>query len=346
MTPRARNVLIVILISSAIIGLGLAGNKAPSYTIVAPRIDALPQIDGVRDGAWDAAEPMRVPLRGSISRVPYVEISALHDGEEICLLAQWPDATESLDRTPWEFDGASWRKLPAADHYEDKVGFYWSITECARFDAIGCSAVCHSGGGQSGRLHETTGWPGALNVGSHYAPLEGELLDEWHWKASRTNPFGQVDDGNLTAYRPTEEHEKGGRFGDEPKETAGGYKDNVTEDKSRPSRDFADPAKRGTMLQASEAAPIEDYSKYAAGDRVSALLLAPLEGKRADIAGKGRWVDGRWTLEIRRKLNTGDLNDVNFASGLKRYSFGVAIFNAQQFEHSYSVCVQWLELQE
>ena len=29
----------------------------------------------------------------------------------------------------------------------------------------------------------------------------------------------------------------------------------------------------------------------------------------------------------------------------KRYPFGVAIFNAQQFEHSYSVCVQWLELE-
>jgi len=337
-------VLIAAVVSAVVVGLGLAWNDADDYEIRAPRVDTLPEVDGTRDAAWDAAEETRIPLRGSISRVPHVDISALHDGNEICLLLRWPDNTESLDRTPWEFDGAAWQKLPARDYYEDKAALYWPITECVEFNAVGCSALCHSGGGQSGGLHEKTGRPGVLNVGSHHALLEGELLDEWHWKASRTDPFGQVDDGNLTGDRPTQEHEKGGRFGDETKELGGGYEDNATEDNSKPSHDFADADRAGLILKATDAAPIGDYGKYSPGDRVPALLMAPLEGKRADISGKGAWADGEWTLEIRRKLSTGDSNDVGFAGGDRRHPFGVAIFEGQQFDHSYSVCVQWLEL--
>ena len=346
MENHRRQVLAAVVVSALCVGVGLAVARPTSYTLRAARVGRLPRLDGLRDNDWRTVEPIRVPLRGSVSRVPWVDMRALHDGEDICVLLEWPDPDESMDRTPWEFDGSEWRQLPAAEFYEDKAAFYWPITEVTEFRAVGCSATCHFGGGKSGRLHKETGWPGGLNVGAHYAIGEGQRLDEWHWKAARTNPYGQADDAYVNGDRPTPEHETGGRQADEPKETAGGYRDNVTEDGSRPLFEHGSEAGQDRrVLKAIQAFPIDDYGKYKPGDRLPGLMLAPLLGNRADIGAAGQWSDGMWTLEVRRRLSTGDPNDVDFSDTSQRYPFGVAIFNAQQFEHSYSVCVQWLELE-
>ena len=39
------------------------------------------------------------------------------------------------------------------------------------------------------------------------------------------------------------------------------------------------------------------------------------QGSRADVAAFGDWRDGKWTLELARKLDTGDADDVRFEPG-------------------------------
>ncbi|MFQ5810978.1 MAG: ethylbenzene dehydrogenase-related protein, partial [Armatimonadota bacterium] len=184
---------------------------------------------------------------------------------------------------------------------------------------------------------------GLLSVGAHHMERQGELADEWHWKAARTDPFAQMDDGYLNADRPSAEHEKGGRFSDEPEETGGGYRDNVVDDGGAPAFDFPpDWGGQRLLLRKSEAVPIAEEHQYETGDRVPGLVLAPLEWKRADLVAKGVWSDGKWTLEIARDRSTDDPHDVDFSDASRVYPFAVAVFNNRQFEHSYNLGVYWL----
>jgi hypothetical protein len=60
---------------------------------------------------------------------------------------------------------------------------------------------------------------------------------------------------------------------------------------------------------------------------------------RGDIDAKGLWNSGAWVLEIRRKLLTTDLTDVQFDDLNRKYAFGVAVFDNAQIEHRYSSLV-------
>lgn len=54
-------------------------------------------------------------------------------------------------------------------------------------------------------------------------------------------------------------------------------------------------------------------------------------GSAADVQARGVWADGKWTVEFKRKLNTGHPDDAVFSVG-KAIEFAVAIFD--ETEHS------------
>jgi hypothetical protein len=71
------------------------------------------------------------------------------------------------------------------------------------------------------------------------------------------------------------------------------------------------------------------------GDRVPGWILTYPNGSRADVHGKAQYAEGVWTLEIGRRLDTGDpLHDVIFqpASG-RKYVFTLAVMDNSQAEH-------------
>ena len=340
---RARQIAVALLAPTAVLCIGVALTGAGERVLVAESVQSIPAIDGRRDAVWDSPTPVTIPLRGGTSNVPWVRISAVYDADRVSFLLEWPDADETRERSPWEFDGARWVRIPPEVMYEDKAAMYWPINDSPSFDARGCTAVCHYGGGQSGAYREKGGQVGLLSVGAHRMERQGELADEWHWKAARTDIFAQMDDGYLNSDRPSPEHEKGGRFCDEPAATAGGYRDNVTDDGLGPAFDFPpDWTGQRLLLTKADAVPIADQSAYAAGDRAPGLVLAPLAGKRADIEAKGVWQAGTWTVEIARDLSTGDPHDVDFSDTDRSYPFGVVVFNNRQFEHSHNLGVYWL----
>jgi hypothetical protein len=65
------------------------------------------------------------------------------------------------------------------------------------------------------------------------------------------------------------------------------------------------------------------------GDLVSGWYLTYPSGSRADVHGTALWENGIWTLEIGRRLNTGDaIHDVRFApSSGGSYAFTLAIMD-------------------
>ncbi|MEE8107132.1 MAG: ethylbenzene dehydrogenase-related protein, partial [Planctomycetota bacterium] len=122
-----------------------------------------PTIDGQVDSVWQSAEPLTVVIRealgGGAPRT--VVLRALHDGDSVYVLAQWPDATRSDMRDPYVWDPVK-NVYARPSKPDDQFALEFPLTGDFRINMM------------------TT---------------ESEFTaDVWHWKAGRGNPVGWVDD--------------------------------------------------------------------------------------------------------------------------------------------------------
>nr|MBF0222969.1 hypothetical protein [Desulfobulbaceae bacterium] len=116
--------------------------------------------------------------------------------------------------------------------------------------------------------------------------------DMWHWKAARSNPIGLAQD-KLTI---------------------------ITTEPSKKA--YTTKAKNGQkiyILRPSDAGdPLYKTARYATKeqDRMPKYILnTDVKGSVADVKAKGVWENGQWTLELKRKLNTGNPDDRVFKKG-------------------------------
>ena len=205
------------------------------------------------------------------------------------------------------------------------------------FETKGCATACHSGDG--------TGKP----YGNKYTAGEGQLGDIWHWKSIRN--LLQIDDQYLdwTAY-DAEKAKEAGRKSD-PKES-GGYADNYATmpDPADASKTVADKSKPGfgsAGIDMTTGAPgyILDSEKTAldqaaldampAGSYLPGIIKSQIVGDRGNISAGWKWVDGTWTIEFGRLLDTGSEYDVQFTDLTAMYYFGVAVFENAQVRHAF-----------
>jgi hypothetical protein len=93
--------------------------------------------------------------------------------------------------------------------------------------------------------------------------------------------------------------------------------------------------------------PITDYSVYKKGDRLPYFIVSKATladgivygGSRDDIKVGGGWIDGKWAIELSRKLNTGNKDDIQFnAAGGNAYTFafGIRGKSVRQFDETYT----------
>lgn len=131
-------------------------------------------------------------------------------------------------------------------------------------------------------------------------PFTGDMLspvdavwDLWHWKAFRTNPHGYAMDKTHRYSRA------------QPPGKAN----------SHPARDgssiwIARPEDAGDTVERKRPAPTSREA-----ERVPQYLARTPSGSAADVRAKGMWREGRWTLELERRLDTGHPDDTPFAPG-------------------------------
>jgi hypothetical protein len=148
--------------------------------------------------------------------------------------------------------------------------------------------------------------------------------------------LGQLDEGYVDHTRFDAQKEKNAERKTDPK-TGGGYEDNklVNGKPEFVNKDCKPANKGGTYWIKAEDKVAFDDSKFKASDEVSSIIVAPVVGDRGDVKIAGKWVKGKWTYEITRKLVTGSKFDVNFDGLKKRYGFGVAMFDDAQVRHAY-----------
>jgi hypothetical protein len=136
--------------------------------------------------------------------------------------------------------------------------------------------------------------------------------DLWTWRAARTDPSGFAEDATMTLSfqriaRANSYQTRNGRsvwIKEEP--------------------DAGSPPYQTQIVGA-----------YA-GDRIARYVARTPSGSMADVAAKGAWKDGFWSVEFSRRLSTGDPVDAAFAPGRDIF-FSVAVFNSREgIDHSTS----------
>lgn len=291
-----------------------------------------PSLDGSgSDAAWEAAPELKITTRGGANdSAAQIAVRSLYDDENVYFLLTWDDPTQSFLRAPWEKqkDG-SWKMLASPDQgdndenefSEDKLAFLWAARNFSRFSTQGCGSACHTGEN-----------PDVKPYGNMYAPEEDDLGDIWQWKSVRG--VGQVDDQYLDSTRYSADNPSAGIHADG--DDGGGYRWNRNDDEDAPEFMPPDGGEKdgspGYILE-DEKVPFDD-KLFKAGDRVPGVITAPFRGDRGDIRAAWRYRDGRWTLELRRKLETGSSKDVQFDDLNETYFFGLATFDNSEVRHA------------
>jgi hypothetical protein len=128
--------------------------------------------------------------------------------------------------------------------------------------------------------------------------------------------------------------ESGGRFSDAG---SGGYANNPATNGSPTFR--SDDISKFYILDA-EKVPLtaEDLAAMPIGQLLANMITSGPTGTRADVDARGKYnpFNRTWTVEMRRRLVTGDSKDVQFSDFTRDYSFGIAFFDNAQIEHSWS----------
>ncbi|NOY48377.1 MAG: hypothetical protein GXO84_09335 [Chlorobi bacterium] len=314
----------------------------------------------------EVPEPGDNVFQGYVGQKHDVEVRAQYDNEYIYFLAQWKDGQLNLNRDTWyyEDDGdpatIDWHQesnKPVFDgsgnktreaFYEDKFAMQWDINNTTTdWNSQTCFATCHTG------LGAATGYA------KHYTIAAGEHTDMWHWKSVRNGIFyNQFDDKNVT-----DTPQDDARHGDA--HVGGGYHNNkqtlsgVTVPKYYiPGKEYyywitdldinSSNAKLITAVDVATGIltdedgntinPSTEIRYQRDGETTGAfgmpsVYLEPFNGSRGDIEAASSFEGNGWTLEWKRKLDTGNDDDVIF-DPVQEYPFGLGVFDNAAIAHA------------
>ena len=246
-----------------------------------------------------------------------VEMRAFYTERDLYLQLSWPDPTPDRAMRQWHYDGETWQ---AGGGLEDGFGILWA--DPRQFLQFSCARACHL---------EDFGVQGArfqAHSRMKLATPQGRL-DLWHWKAERTGRYGFADDRYLDSE---------GMHGDLPGEL---FQEN--------SRAALENLAALTPFGEGDA-PLYDRSGeplgkgfMPAGSKAPGYLTEVPQGDRADVRAAGHHADGRWTVVLRRALETGSPRDISFAPG-GEVAFGLAIMDNTLSDHYASKLTETLVL--
>lgn len=286
----------------------------PDSNVVANR--GTPTVDGIPgDPEWGPATTvdLTLPVMGG-GGPGKATVRAAYDDESIYFLVMWKDPTntKSIHKKMWTYDAAtdSWSQA----QNEDRVYFLWNIN-APDFAGGGCAVYCHVG---------AQDWEAAETKMGTNNP--GDMIDVWHWKATRTNPQGHADDkhwvdltnAQIVTYEAQEV--KRTRLGDSG---SGFYSSNKAGELPKYMH-AGDPGVTKPFLFKDEAVKFNPEAAWTDKDTIPGYVLKDATGSRADVKAVGKFSDGTWVVEFKRKLDPGNPEDAVFDIEQKYY-FSLAI---------------------
>jgi hypothetical protein len=332
-----------------------------------------PDIDGdLSDGAWRRAPVTTVLTQhganfdGGESKI---EIRALHDETFAYFAFTWTDPTRSLMHMPLVKEEDGWHLMRSSaegnevQFHEDKFAV---LLAPPGQPLIGK-------GIHLGRQPLSDKPASATGRGLHF--VVGGAVDVWQWRASHCGKISWLDHGHFGPPLPAsatqpERRYKGG-FALDPGSAP--YEENfdfVADQGAyplvRPKRLPKDPARIVRVASLNFDPEIsdpesqsfyisdEDSEPYSVnldgalpvGAVIPGIILATQRtNPPADVAnviGTAHWASGRWSLEVRRRLDTGNATDVSIKTGALMW---VAAFDHAETWHSYHIRPLKLEVE-
>jgi len=237
-----------------------------------------------------------------------VDLRAFYTDTDLYLRLSWADATRDATMMEWLFDGEAWHN---AGGFEDGFGLLWDAE--GHFPRFSCSYACHIDdfGVTGDSFH-------ALN--KMKLARDSAWLDLWNWKAQRTGRYGFADDRYLDAQ---------GMHGDVPGEL---FRENSRAALQHDSglQPFAE---GDAPVYDAEGLPVGKEFRPA-GSRAPGYLTERPNGGRGEVAAYGVHEQGRWTVILHRRLNTGDPHDAVFVPGDRAgVAFGLSVMDNTLQEH-------------
>lgn len=351
-----------LLVGAVVIGLAWSSETLTRPVLPVHGITAAeaPTIDGdLSDPVWARATMASVMTTqggdfggGHQSRV---EIRALHDDEFAYFAFVWEDPTRSLKHHPLVKDRTGWHVAGSRDDLEDENIYnedkFAVLLSSGGLPLIG-AAIHLSLVPLAGRPNSSSG------RGLHYT-LDGTVLDVWQWRASHGGQSGQIDNCHIGGPVETDGSGlfsggfgiDGGRTGYQPNFVIGAGSD--AEASQRPRRlpkdlaamrealgrltDATNESESETArwwMTESESIPYAESADAAIppGTVIPGVIVdEKREARPDDLRGFGRWAAGRWTLELVRRLRTGDAYDVDIKDGVLMW---VAAFDHSEKRHT------------
>jgi hypothetical protein len=315
MTIRKITTLILCVFLSMLVFIGNV-QGAEVKTINSKKVESPPTIDGISDDAvWDFAK--------AVTTSNGVQLKSVHVGDNIYFLAIWTDSTQSDTKKEWIFDDPEWD--PESSD-EDSLAFNWNIdNSIANFNSDGCTVLCH---------------PPQMRTNS-----ASEEADVWFWRAARSNPSGWVDDRWMDSSGRHEDNRNSGGlfdnkqtldFADDPQDHDDvplyWEPDAVGEDAKAITQSEIDSGETRTITEIYTDGTMkdEDGTTVPTGTKIPFYYQSKPKGSRGDITAKGIWVNGKWTLEFSRRMNTGNSHDIQFNDLEKSYYFGIAVHDKSE----------------
>ena len=163
---------------------------------------------------------------------------------------------------------------------------------------------------------------------------QGMFLDLWQARGSRSLPIGYASDDFVFEYRHTD-------AGTSPFTVPGTPEYMYDEDEVNftaiPEVDFRDYIDRFHLILGETAQEIPEDAEFNEGDLLPRPVLRAPEGSGADVLANASYKDGHWTLEMRRRLDTGNMDDKTLEDGEVYYiAFGLFDDNVSNRRHHVS----------
>jgi hypothetical protein len=247
------------------------------------------EVDGRDDEPnWAAASEVSVPLRfGTVSEA---QIKALYTDDEVFIRVRWPDATMDREHHPWVWDSET-NSYVAGPQVEDSV--------LLSFEA-GCE------------------WSPSILAGHQFD------MDGWHWLAARSDPVGQAWDLIANLSEADRGGTRGGQIYDSRYDDSTWILkfDDVRDKDGLTHQDWTELDRRYlhwpllpavSFLAELDGLNVEDASERLnppdgppEGNETVFPQFSPvrLDGPAGEVAAKGHWEDGYWTVEFRRSRLT------------------------------------------
>lgn len=331
-----------------------------------------PEIDGdISDSAWRNAPVATILTQhganfdGGESRI---EVRALHDDTYAYFAFTWTDPTRSLMHMPLVKEEDGWhlmRSSPEGNEvrfHEDKFAV---LVAPPGQPLIGK-------GIHTGRQPLPDKPASSTGRGLHF--VLGGAVDVWQWRAAHGASIYWMDHGHFGPPLPApgtqpERRYKGGFSLDRDSSPYEENFDFVADQGAyplvRPKRLPKDPARiaRASSLNldpelsnpdsqyfALSTGDSEPYSQtldgaVPAGSVIPGIIFAEHQNRPddpAEVIGTAKWASGRWSLEIRRRLDTGSPLYVPIRTGVQIW---VAAFDHAETWHTYHIRPLKLEVQ-